>query len=115
MGLDMFTYRTSINLSKSTDFQDEVFMANESNEDTHTKIMYWRKHHELHDWMKNLYYEKGGEAKSFNCVPVELTLEDLSNLEKYLKRDKNATYNQFLKVARNAITEGDKVFYDSWW
>ena len=54
----------------------------------------WRKHNRLHGWMEELWEDKGrpyegnlddvenGFGSSFNCVPVELTLEDLDQLEK---------------------------------
>lgn len=50
----------------------------------------WRKHNRLHGWMEDLWEQKGrpfnGELDDnpmgdFNCVPVELTLEDLDQLE----------------------------------
>ena len=50
----------------------------------------WRKHNRLHGWMEELWNDKGkpfdGKLEEnpmgdFNCVPVELTLEDLDKLE----------------------------------
>ena len=50
----------------------------------------WRKHNRLHGWMEELWNDKGkpfdGKLEEnpmgdFNCVPVELTLEDLEVLE----------------------------------
>ena len=53
----------------------------------------WRKHNRLHGWMEDLWEDKGrpyegnlddlnnGGMGEFNCVPVELTLEDLDQLE----------------------------------
>ena len=50
----------------------------------------WRKHNRLHGWMEELWNDKGkpfdGKLEEnpmgdFNCVPVELTLEDLDQLE----------------------------------
>ena len=49
----------------------------------------WRKHNRLHGWMEELWIEKGKPNKSdesnimgdFNCVPLELTLDDLDRLE----------------------------------
>jgi len=131
MGLDMFAYRTKVQLSKPVDFQDEVYMSDENNEKTHSEIMYWRKHPNLHGWMEKLYYEKEGKEDSFNCAPVELTSEDLDLLEKDILEDRlphtdgfffgssdsapNPKDLEFVKLAREAIKEGDKVFYDSWW
>ena len=74
------------------------------------EIYYWRKQHDLHDWMEALYRTKGGVEESFNCVPVELTLQDLDELEEILKRDLEA-----ITLAREAISDGFIVNYDCWW
>ena len=133
MGLDMFAYRTSVNFLKPVDFQDEIKMLSENDEDAYTEIAYWRKHPNLHGWMEDLYYKKGGLKESFNCVPVELNLEDLVNLEIAIKEktlphtsgfffgesgtDKESIKQDlnFIKDAKEAIFSGDRVFYDSWW
>ena len=56
-----------------------------------TEIAYWRKHPNLQRWMENLWDSKGRPNQNadsdpmglsdFNCVPVELTYEDLDGLE----------------------------------
>jgi hypothetical protein len=133
MGLDMFAYRTSVKFSKPVDFQDEIKMLSENGEDAYTEIAYWRKHPNLHGWMEDLYYKKGGIKESFNCVPVELDLEDLVNLEiaikeKMLPHTSGFFFGEsdtddeaikadlkFIKDAKEAIFSGDRVFYDSWW
>ena len=92
---------------------------------------YWRKHPNLQGFMEDLYYCKGGEGE-FNCVDVELTLEDLDYLEvtlcnrelpetegfffgensddHYAKQDRD-----FIVSARAAIGKGYTVVYSSWW
>ena len=91
----------------------------------------WRKHPNLQGWMEELWYEKGGEGE-FNCVDLELTLEDLDALEATLDEEAlpetagfffggNAddhyaeTDREFIREARAAIKQGYKVFYSSWW
>ena len=91
----------------------------------------WRKHPNLQGWMQELYYEKGGEGE-FNCVDVELTLEDLDALEATLDEEElpetvgfffgsNADDHyaeadrEFIVQARAALKQGYKVFYSSWW
>ena len=127
----MYAYRTKVQISKPADFQDEVYMSDENNEETHSEIMYWRKHPNLHGWMENLYYQKGGDSDSFNCTPVELTSEDLDRLEKDILENRLPHTDgfffgqsssvidekdlEFIKLAREAIAEGERVFYDSWW
>jgi len=125
MGLDMFAYRTSIKPESATDFS--------INGDDTTEIQYWRKHPNLHGWMESLYYRKGGKEEIFNCVAVELTEEDLTELESAIQKgDLPSTRGfffgesegneeeiledlEFVETAKKAISEGDHVFYSSWW
>ena len=91
----------------------------------------WRKHPNLQGWMEELWYEKGGEGE-FNCVDLELTLEDLDALEATLDEealpetvgfffgtDSSDYYaeadREFIVQARAAIKQGYKVVYSSWW
>ena len=97
------------------------------------ELKYWRKHHDLHGWMEKLYYAKGGTANSFNCEVVELTEEDLNNLATAIEQghlppttgfffgnnppdeDSNSEDMEFIQTAREAIDNGRKVYYYSWW
>jgi hypothetical protein len=91
----------------------------------------WRKHPNLQGWMQELWYEKGGDGE-FNCVDLELTLDDLNALEATLDEEElpetvgfffggNADDHyaeadrEFIVQARAAIKKGYKVFYSSWW
>ena len=95
------------------------------------ELAYWRKHPNLQGWMQELYYEKGG-AGDFNCVDVELTLDDLDDLEESLDEkalpetvgfffggnadDHYAEADrEFIVAARAAIKQGYTVVYSSWW
>ena len=95
------------------------------------ELAYWRKHPNLQGWMQELYYEKGGEG-DFNCVDVELTLDDLDDLEESLDEealpetagfffgtDSSDHYaeadREFIREARAAIKKGYTVVYSSWW
>ena len=95
------------------------------------ELAYWRKHPNLQGWMQELYYEKGGEGE-FNCVDVELTLDDLDDLEESLDEKAlpetvgfffggNAddyyaeADREFIVAARAAIKQGYTVVYSSWW
>ena len=120
MGLDMYAMVTSIMPDKPVDFE-----AGDA-----SQLFYWRKHPNLHGWMENLYYEKGG-TETFNCRPVLLTPEDLDRLEADIRstalpettgfffgktdgseRDDDLA---FIAKARAAMAEGFTVYYDSWW
>ena len=99
------------------------------------ELAYWRKHPNLQGWMENLWHEKGcphDNGDGFNCVDLELTLEDLEALEEsldesalpetsgfffggnsddyYAEQDR-----EFIREARAAIKQGYDVVYHSWW
>lgn len=121
MGLDMYAFATKEKPATQVDFKVE-----EARE-----LYYWRKHPNLHGWMRELYYDKGGAAESFNCVPVVLTVEDLDRLEAAIharslpdtkgfffgESDGSETQDDlaFIAKAREAIAAGLTVYYDSWW
>ena len=131
MGLDMYAWA----VAKEDAISD--FEIARKDDDSGAKVeefFYWRKHHDLHGWMENLYRAKGGTDESFNCCPVRLTLEDLDRLEKDITGYKLPHTEgfffgdnppdaesverdlQFIKMARNQIVYLDKeVYYDSWW
>ena len=76
MGLDQYAYATP----EGTETQEE--------------LAYWRKHNRLQGWMEQLWEDKGrpnyepqnnGGLGDFNCVPVELNLSDLEQLEAHVE------------------------------
>lgn len=128
MGLDMYAFSARFDPSKSVDFNSEIPRENNSI----SEIMYWRKHPNLHAWMESLYRAKGGQEE-FNCVPVQLTLEDLNQLDRDIRNgdlpqtsgfffgsssEEEKGINgdlKFVDDARRAIKDGLTVWYDSWW
>jgi hypothetical protein len=136
MGLDQFAYRVKRGfIKKPVDFETSVY-DEETEEDTNAvetvEFKYWRKHPALQGWMEELYYNKGGESEQFNCVNVQLTWEDLEDLEHAIKNnilpetkgfffgnDSSEDYKeddlQFIEDALEAIKDGDDVYYSSWW
>jgi len=125
MGLDMYAFAVA-----KQDAIGEFEMARDCERE---ELHYWRKHHDLHGWMENLYRGKGGDAESFNCIPVELTLDDLDDLQQALLDDNLPRTSgfffgdnppdletmredlMFVQKCRIAIKEGKVVYYDSWW
>jgi len=125
MGLDMYAYAVS-----KADAIGELEIAKDAERE---ELHYWRKHHDLHGWMERLYRDKGGDADSFNCIPVELTVDDLDNLQQALLDDDLPRTQgfffgdnppdlesmrddlMFVQKCRIAIKEGKVVYYDSWW
>jgi hypothetical protein len=120
MGLDMYAYITNDKIDRPVDFKPQEI----------SEIHYWRKHPDLHGWMEELYYAKGG-TQEFNCVPVVVSLYDLDQLEAaivhhelptthgfFFGQSRGDEYDDdlaFTAKARKAIEEGYTVFYDSWW
>jgi hypothetical protein len=70
MGLDQYAYAACA-----------VLPGLELAEGDIEKIGEWRKHNRLQGWMEALYRDKGGDAEVFNCVDVDITLDDLDALE----------------------------------
>ena len=114
MGLDQYAYRV---------------VAHDS--ENRQEIAYWRKHPNLQGWMEELWREKGGEGV-FNCEDVELTLDDLEQLEASIEgvelpptggfffgNNADDYYREqdlaFIADAYSAIKSGYKVVYSSWW
>lgn len=136
MGLDQFAYRVKKGFIKEpVDFRTEQYNEETKENDIlceKKEIHYWRKHPNLQGWMRELYYDKGGESSDFNSVNVQLTWEDLESLERDIKEgalpetegfffggDSSKEYKeedlQFIEESLTAITKGYDVYYSSWW
>jgi hypothetical protein len=101
---------------------------------------YWRKHHCLHKYMGELWLSKSENSDKnhgdFNCVDLELSLDDLNTLEDVIKNDNlplfenghldsdelkqrnlgHKSYDlEFVEAAKAAIEKEYKVIYSSWW
>lgn len=136
MGLDMYAY-----VATKAGQREEFYETAEFNESTHElesktvakprEIMYWRKHPNLHGWMKKLWEAKGNSGE-FNGDELELTWEDLDMLEEDINNNYLPSTSGFffgnnaddhykeedLKFIRNAKAElilGLHVFYNSSW
>jgi len=71
MGLDMYAY--AVVQGGQRDGEEEPLAE-------------WRKHNRLHGWMNELWEGRtpltdSNSDGTFNCIPVELFLEDLDHLE----------------------------------
>lgn len=122
MGLDMYAHITT------TDIPDVDFQYPEGNG---FRIAYWCKHPNLHGWMQDLYYRKGGSNPDFNCATLRLTLDDLAKLEQAVNADalpettgfffgkshpEDKAYDlAFIERARKAVHDGYQLFYYAWW
>lgn len=104
------------------------------------ELAYWRKHPNLQGWMERLWESKGRPGDrdekdmmgNFNCIPLELTHDDIDGLEAdiledrlpdtvgfFFGSDSDEYYREqdleFVKKAREALDSGLTVMYDSWW
>ena len=139
MGLDQYAFaRKGDRIETTEDYTYQDFDGNTHTEqrtsvsyEQEIEISYWRKHPNLQGWMEELWRSKGNEGE-FNCVDVELTLEDLDALEQTLDGkalpetqgfffgDNSDDYyswqdREFIREARERLANGYKVVYTSWW
>jgi len=139
MGLDMYAYSAN-KAGAQTEYWDNSNIIDGEVVSTCTKpkeIMYWRKHPNLHGWMENLWQRQGrpgaeSDTNTFNGIELELTWEDLMDLEYDLAHkalpsttgfffgdDSDSYYKkqdqEFIKEAKADLLCGLKVFYNSSW
>jgi hypothetical protein len=140
MGLDMYAYVAS-RKGQQSEYYEKAIWDDEKKEFNSPiskpyEIAYWRKHPNLHGWMEQLWERKGkpgaGVSGTFNGIELELTWDDLDELERAIRHGKlpdtqgfffgnpadNHYYEQDLEFVNNAKAEvflGLKVFYNSSW
>jgi hypothetical protein len=146
MGLDQYAY-VAAKAQAQEDYYEERYTNNNDEAKAPREIAYWRKHPNLQGWMQNLWLKKlnipanasdqvieSKVAGGFNGVEVELTWEDLDNLEKDIKTGAMAQlgtkgfffgdasddhYREddlaFVKQAKAELFCGLRVFYNSSW
>jgi len=139
MGLDMYAYSAN-KAGAQSEYWDNGAIIDGEFKSTCTKpkeIMYWRKHPNLHGWLENLWERKGrpgaeSDADTFNGIELELTWEDLMELEYdiahkalpstqgfFFGDDSDAYYKkqdqEFIKEAKADLLCGLKVYYNSSW
>jgi hypothetical protein len=141
MGLDMYAY-VAAKAGQQNEYYESCVFDEETKDyfrSTVTKpreIAYWRKHPNLHGWMEQLWEKKdypgGNEISSFNGIELELTAEDLDELEQavthgqlpsttgfFFGNEADDFYREsdlaFIKNARAELFFGLKVFYNSSW
>ena len=108
MGLDQFAYVINNNGEKR-------------------EIAYWRKHPHLQGWMENLWEIKGrpnahedkdiAGLSDFNCVPLELTKDDLDGLEEDITNSHLPRTNGFFfgSDSDDHYKEYDLHFIEKYW
>lgn len=134
MGLDMYAYAAARAGQQNEFYETGNYVDGEFVNSTVTKPMelaYWRKHPNLHGWMHQLWESRGNEG-DFNGDELELTAEDLDELERavthgqlpattgfFFGNPSDGHYREqdleFIKNARAELFMGLKVFYNSSW
>ena len=96
------------------------------------ELCYWRKHPDLHGWMKNLFFDKGGITTSdFNHDIVFLTVEDVENLKTAIVEETLPKTSGFffgdsdgrvkegdlekVDLMLDALSKGSAIYYTSSW
>lgn len=89
------------------------------------EIAYWRKHHDLQTWMRELwllrdYITSDDRVAMFNGIELELTWDDVDRLEKDIQSiHENYLYRkqdlEFCSAAKAELFLGARVFYNSSW
>jgi hypothetical protein len=117
---------------------DQYAFIRKDNVEEREDVFYWRKHNRLHGWMEKLYQSKGGKEE-FNMVDLELTLEDIGELEATILNkdlpetggfffgsdsysdyeDKQYGYKdddiRFIHQAKEILNNNKKLYYSCWW
>lgn len=133
----MYAY-TAARAGQQNDFYESATWDPEAKESVNPavvkprEIAYWRKHPNLHGWMEQLAESKNLEYNSFNGIELELTWEDLDELERavtnnqlpstrgfFFGEDADEYYREsdlkFIREAKAELFLGLKVFYNSSW
>lgn len=96
------------------------------------ELCYWRKHPDLHGWMKTLFYEKGGSSDTdFNHDVVFLFEEDIEKLKEDIEKDNLPSTSGFFfgsseglltkndlekaNTMLDALSKGSLIYYISSW
>ena len=136
MGLDMYAY-TGRKGQMNEHYENYDYDKDTSTVAKPRELAYWRKHPNLHGWMERLWKQRRAvdpaiDGETFNGIELELSWEDIDELEKAVKKKQLPSttgfffgndadqhyYNQDLEFIKNARAElfcGLKVFYNSSW
>lgn len=131
MGLDMYAYVARKGQYNEYWEQYGEDIPEDKKVEKPRELAYWRKHPNLHGWMKQLWNQKGFNGE-FNGVELELTWQDLEELERAVTHKQlpstsgfffgsdagNHYYKSdlaFVKAAKAELFLGLQVFYNSSW
>lgn len=120
MGLDMYVFITAEPLPEAVDFATPKGTI---------QLHYWRKHPNMHGWMRELYLSKGGKEPDYPAVRLDLC--DLDLLKEAIEsgtlpETSGFFFGQsdgfeaeddliFVRRARQALEAGMSVYYVADW
>lgn len=114
MGLDSFLYKVDEN-QVIDDFSFEGYEELD-------EFFYARRNHLIHDWMADLYREKGGTGDMFNQEYIKIEKEDIDLFAEDIKGEERFCYEEDFEKAEEMIREvkiyleeGKAVYYYSSW
>lgn len=128
MGLDMYMHAVKHGTINHDDGTTKIHCDRK-------EIGYWRKVRHVHNFFEEIYRNRGGTEDYFNCIPLELTAEDLDSLEDAINTGRINDYSaqgfffgdwdfddddakhtlEVIEVAREYMSQGYTIEYDSWW
>ncbi len=147
MGLDQYAY-VAARAGQKEEWWDGAELDPDTRDYRNDKVTkprelaYWRKHPNLQGWMESLWKRRMHQSNqqipesewgsTFNGIELELTAEDLDELERAVKKrqlpatqgfffgndaDQHYYHNdlEFIRAARAELFLGLKVFYNSSW
>jgi len=136
MGLDMYAYvadreNQQRDYYATSDYDEVTKEYGSATVPKPRELAYWRKHPNLHGWMRQLWQSKGNSG-DFNGDELELTWQDIELLESAIKNkelpgtsgfffgnDADEHYYEddlrFVRAARAELFLGLRVFYNSSW
>ena len=136
MGLDQYAYAASKANAREEYYESKYEKGDRDAVDPTIEIAYWRKHPNLHGWMEQLWRTKNDmgslDDPMFNGVELELTFDDIIQLEKdinegnlpktagfFFGSDSDEYYKEkdleFVYEAKSRLFLGQKIFYNSSW
>ena len=115
MGLDSYLF-------KRARTPKAKIIAKLTNDDEGVEIAYWRKFHELNEFILNY----GNQEEELNCQDIILTEENLKEIlefvkgefktcNKYEKEGYELAIEVITKVLKEMNFDDEEVFYHAWW
>lgn len=78
-------------------------------------VAYFRKNHDLHEWMKKFFFRKGGEKDKYghllNNKVVKISLEDLYQIKDDFRHEEDVMPIYEFEILKLEFEKGRVVYY----